>query len=126
MENMAAFARGAAARAAGLSVMVFDWDKAAKLMQDRRAKEASAGLAGDWDWTGGQILRDGLPVPSNDTRTYLASTWAIPQIKIDGKHEDCWRWEEESPGWNAYTYWPSSAKALLYQTVATDAPERNR
>lgn len=42
--------------------MVFDWDKAARLIQEKKPKWATAGLRGDWEYTGGTIYEDGKPV----------------------------------------------------------------
>ena len=33
--------------------MVFDWNKAAQIIKERGATNASAGLSGDWEYTGG-------------------------------------------------------------------------
>ena len=52
--------------------MVFDWQKAARIIKERKAKTASAGLQGDWEWTGGKILKDGEPINRDETYTYLA------------------------------------------------------
>lgn len=64
--------------------MVFDWHKAAKLIKQMKPNIASAGLAGDWEYTGGEIYKNGRPVPKNETYTYLSSNWATPEINIDG------------------------------------------
>lgn len=117
MDTSLAFARGEAAR--GNPVMVFDWEKATKLISASGALSASAGLRGDWEWTGGDILRDGLPIPRSDTYTYLASTWAIPELDLGDGPQPCWRYANESPGWDSSTYWPDEACALL--GVATPA-----
>lgn len=111
MDSMSAFIRGQASR--GEPRMVFDWNKAARLIVERKAQSASAGLSGDWEWTGGQILREGTPVPAEDTYVYLASTWAEPEIEIDGEVEDCYLMEDQTPGWDSSTYWPEEARALL-------------
>ena len=111
MDTMAAFAMGQANR--GRPLMVFDWDRAAQLIRERKAREASAGLSGDWEYTGGEILRDGKPIPAEETYVYLASTWATPELEIDGDRMDCFRMQADTPGWNSKTYWPDSALALL-------------
>lgn len=111
MDSFAAFAMGEANR--GKELMVFDWDKAARLIAKSKPQSVSAGLAGDWEWTGGSIYEDGKPVPSSETYTYLASTWATPEINIDGEVQDCFRMVSESPGWGSGTYWPESATAIL-------------
>jgi hypothetical protein len=111
MDSMSAFLMGEANR--GKTRMVFDWDRAAEILRLRGAQDASAGLAGDWGCTGGTILTDGKPVPRDDTYTYLASTWAEPQIDVDGEVIDCWRYEDAVPGWDENTYWPESAKQIF-------------
>lgn len=111
MDSMQAFAMGEANR--DKELMVFDWDKAAQLIKERGSKQASAGLAGDWEWTGGDIMQDGKPVLRDDSYTYLASTWATPELDIDGWRIDCFRMQSETPEWDAETTWPESALAIL-------------
>ena len=113
MDSMQAFARGEAARSAGNKMMVFDWLKAATLIKERQPKVASAGLKDDWEWTGGEIYKDSKPVSKDDTYTYLASTWAVPELSLDGDIIECWEFEDELPGWGEGTYWPSEALAIL-------------
>jgi hypothetical protein len=91
---------------------VFDWNRAAELIRDHKPACASAGLAGDWEYTGGAIWRDGAPVSADDTYTFLASTWATPELDLDGDVQDCWRWQDGSD-WNSGTYWPESALAIV-------------
>ena len=109
MDTLSAFAMGEVNR--GKERMVFDWDKAATLIKERGAKNASAGLSGDWGYTGGEIIEDGK-IPE-DSYTYLASTWATPELKIDGEIIDCYKMESETDGWGSETFWPKSAKAIL-------------
>ncbi|MEN6511175.1 MAG: hypothetical protein ABFD00_05010 [Chloroherpetonaceae bacterium] len=109
MDAMDAFAMGMLTR--GNELMVFDWDEAAKLIKESGVKEASAGLCEDWEWTAGEIFTNGKPNMSD--YTFLASTWAIPQIEIEGKRIDCYKMELEVPDWDAKTKWPESALKLL-------------
>jgi hypothetical protein len=95
----------------GKELKVFDWDKAARLLRQHNATNASAGLSGDWEWTGGEILRDGEPV--TDSYTYLASTWATPELDIDGVTFDCYTMQSKTANWDAGTKWPESALAIL-------------
>jgi hypothetical protein len=111
MDTMIAFAMGEANR--GKELKVFDWEKAARLIRERSPKSVWAGLAGDWGWTGGQIYSDGKPVPKEDTYTYLSSTWATPEIDIDGEVMDCFKMQSETPGWDSGTYWPKEALNIL-------------
>jgi len=111
MDTLSAFAMGSANR--NNQMKVFDWDKAAQLIKEHQPVCASAGLAGDWEYTGGDIFRNGAPVPQDHTCTYLASTWATPQLDMDGEVIDCFVMESEKPDWNANTYWPDSAVEIL-------------
>jgi hypothetical protein len=108
MDTLSAFAMGEASR--GRALKVFDWDRAAQLIKEHNAQSASAGLSGDWEWTGGLILRDGKPVDAEDTYTYLASTWATPELHLDGESYDCWLHTDK---WDSSTYWPESALKIL-------------
>jgi len=111
MDTLSAFANGEANR--GKELMVFDWDKAAELIKEFGAQNASAGLSGDWDYTGGDILVEG-EIPEHGG-TYLASTWAAPEIDIDGDIQECYKMQSQTPDWDASTFWPESAKAILFK-----------
>ena len=108
MNSYWAFAMGEANR--GCELMVFDWDKAAQLIKEHRPDYASAGLRSDWEWTGGVIYEDGEPA---DNYTYLASTWAIPELSLDGEIIECYKMQHEAPDWDAHTKWPESAMKIL-------------
>lgn len=113
MNTYDAYMRAQAARREGARHRVFDWDKAAQLIRDRKPKVAKAGLGSDWEYTGGEIYRDGTPVDCAHTYVYLASNWAIPELDMDGEIIGCWRYQDESPGWVADTYWPESSRKIL-------------
>lgn len=89
---------------------VFDWSKAAQLIAERKPKEAWAGLSGDWEWTGGTIYKNGEP--DKNSYTYLASTWATPELDMDGEIIDCYVMESQTK-WGAGTKWPASALKIL-------------
>jgi len=92
--------------------MVFDWDKAARIIKERKPLVATAGLKNDWEWTGGVIYEHGEIV--KDSYTYLASLWATPELSIDGEIIDCFVYEDEcSHDWDAETKWPPSALKIL-------------
>lgn len=110
MDTMAAFMRGLASR--DRELMVFDWEKAANIIAKRKPKAASAGLRGDWGHTGGVIF-DGAPVPRGRTYTFLASTWATPELDVDGEVIPCFRMKSEVPNWDSDTYWPEDALNIL-------------
>lgn len=111
MNTALAFIQGELHRDCDL--MVFDWDKAAQIIRERQAQEASAGLSGDWECTGGQILEGGKPIDKEDIYTYLASTWATPELEIDGEIIPCFKLQKDTPGWNSSTFWPESARMVL-------------
>lgn len=109
MNTLTAFIMGEANR--GKELMVFDWNKAAELILERKSKEASADLRGDWEWTGGTIYENGSPV--TDSYTYLSSTWAVPEIELDGDIVPCYKMQSEVPDWGSDTKWPQSALNIL-------------
>lgn len=109
MNTLNAFAMGEANR--GKELMVFDWVKAASIIKEKNIKNAEAGLSGDWNHTGGDILIDGK-IPE-DSYTYLASTWARPKLKIDNEFIDCFIMQSMKPEWNSQTFWPNEAKKIL-------------
>ena len=108
MNTLAAFAMGQLNR--GNELMVFDWDKAAQFIRESGAHTAYAGLCGDWEYTGDCIFKNGEPYNGDP---FLASTWATPQLEIDGEVFDCYRMQSETPGWGSATKWPESALAIL-------------
>lgn len=95
--------------------MVFDWDKAARIIKESKCKYASAGLVGDWGWTCGTIYDRGKPVIDSDN--YLASTCAIPSLSIDFFDLiPCYKMQSETPGWDSDTKWTESALKILENT----------
>ena len=109
MDTLQAFAMGEAHR--DCEPMVFDWDHAAELIRESGAAYAAAGLRSDWEWTGGTIFSDGEII--QDEYTFLASTWAVPELDLDGKICPCYRMQSETPRWDASTKWPESAIRIL-------------
>lgn len=92
--------------------MVFDWVKAAHMLNSFKPAIASAGLAYDYGDTCGPIWRNGRPIRGG--RAHLASNWAPPILVMDGAHvEECWGYEDELPGWNYATNWPDQAIAIV-------------
>lgn len=89
---------------------VFDWDKAAKIIKEEQPKLVYAGLAEDWEWTGGLIYKNGKPVKNE--YTYLASRWATPVLILDGEEIECYQ-PDGYHGWDADTKWPESALKIL-------------
>ena len=109
MDTLSAFAMGMAN--AGEESMVFDWDKAARMIKKHGATNASAGLCGDWEYTGGKIFTSGKP--DMDDYTYLASTWATPELMIDGVTTPCFKMQSKTDGWGSGTKWPPSSLKIL-------------
>ena len=114
MDTLKAFELGQASRYN--EKKVFDWDRAAELIKESGFKDASAGLQGDWEWTGGVIFIGGKPYL--DGYTYLSSTWATPEIEIDGMTQPCYKMQSEVPGWDSGTKWPDSALTILKGELA--------
>ena len=115
MDTMKAFIMGEANR--DKEQMVFDWIAAAWLIAEVQPEVASAGLRGDWEYTGGVIYRNGTPT-SERNHHYLASTWAVPELNYDGNIIPCYRMKSEVPGWGSKTFWPEEALAILAHAQA--------
>ncbi len=110
-EVFALAGKAEAARAAGARRRVFDWVKAAQRIKEAQPLEALAGLCEDWFWTGGVIWENGgIPTESHP---FLSSNWATPVLVMDEKQEECWVYQDESPGWDAKTYWPDEARRTV-------------
>ena len=114
MNTLDAFMMGEANR--GKETMVFDWDKAARLIAQRKPRIAMAGLRWDWEFTGGVIYEDGVLVTKD--YTFLASTWAVPELDMDGEIVECYKMEAETPRWHAHTKWPKSAVEIYREAIA--------
>lgn len=110
MNTMSAFAMGKANQ--DKIQMVFDWKKAAQIIKDRKPSVANASLSGDWEFPGGKIYEDGQPILQEDTYTFLASTWATPELEIDGEIIDCFIMADKTD-WDSSTYWPQEALDIL-------------
>lgn len=101
----------------GKEPMVFDWDKAAMLIRERKPEIAEAGLKDDWEWTGGVIYENGEPVL--DSYTFLSSTWAKPLLYIDDDVIECYVMKSETV-WGSDTKWPDSALNILRGGSSTE------
>ena len=118
MNTFMAWAMGQDARAKGNKMKVFDWDMLANRIKDYidEVDRIEAFLECDRGNTNGCIFSCGSPV--NDGWAYLASIWATPRFEITWKNGveegvDCWRYQEDTPGWDAKTVWPDSALDIL-------------
>lgn len=112
MDTARAFMRGELARKSGAKQMVFDWDKAAEIIKNRRPLKASAGLLHDYEWTAGEIYSHGMII--KDSYTYLSSNWATPMLILGDYEEEipCFKMEDETT-WDEKTKWPESAVTIL-------------
>ena len=116
MDSFYAFAMGEANR--GKEHMVFDWYKVVRMIIKEKPDVCCAGLRNDWEWTGGCIYNKGKIV--KDNYMWLSSTWAVPELNIDGKIVPCFKMESETPGWSHATCWPESAKRILNYNMQKD------
>jgi hypothetical protein len=76
--------------------MVFDWERAAKLMKAYDGENVRAGMKNAWtDFydNAGFILKNGEAV---NEAGIVASYNATPTIEIDGRLFPCFRWADES------------------------------
>lgn len=106
------------AKKQGKSMMAFDWDKAAEIIKDRFKEHndlvAEAGLQGDWNYTGGEIFRDGSP--TNEDYTYLSSNWATPTLILswdDSEQEEIECFTNESERFEAKSKWDEVSLKIL-------------
>ncbi len=95
----------------GKEMMVFDWDKAARIIKERNPELAEAGLEGDFGCTGDIIYDDGKIIESS--YTYLASTWARPILVLNEEIVIPCYVMQSTTDWDEHTMWPDSAKAIL-------------
>jgi hypothetical protein len=112
MDTLSAW--GMAQLSRGREMKVFDWDKAAKIIKERKPVIAEAGLESDYEWTLGPIYENGKRTPERGC-TYLISTWATPMLIVDGDEMSCYKMQSEHPEWNDETWWPKSAVEILAQ-----------
>ena len=115
MYSFAAMAMSRAAAQRGAKQMIFDWDKAARLIKERKPKEAHAGLQSDWEYTGDTIWSaKGGPLSRDECSAYLSSNWATPELDLDGDIIPCFITADNNPNnWDSGTVWPESALAIL-------------
>ena len=89
---------------------IFDWDKAARIIKERKPRVAWAGLRWDWEYTGGKIYANGNPVFDGDH--YLGSNWAVPELQIDDEIIECYVMASQT-NFGPETIWPQSALDIL-------------
>lgn len=72
---------------------VLDWEKAAEIVRGTR-EDVFAGLAEDWDSTGG-LIGSGGKQQRNDEDAYVVSVWATPVVAIGSECNEgieCWKY----------------------------------
>lgn len=104
-------AKAAAESRRGEKGKVFDWDKAAQMIKDRKPEIVEAGLQEDWSHTSGPIYMDGKPY--YDGYTYLFSMWATPILMIDDEEIECFTSGDDERGYDSSTKWPESSLSIL-------------
>ena len=48
---------------------------------------------------------------------FLASSWAVPELDMDGETVECYKMEAETPKWDAHTKWPKSAVEIYREQL---------
>lgn len=83
---------------------VFDWDKAALIIETYDPEWANAGLKEDMAATYGTIYENGKPMVDRDHEPFLASDWATPVLEMrigsDIVMVDCFKTKSEAPDWD--------------------------
>ena len=92
---------------------VFDWEKAARIICEKKPEYAEAGLKEDLEWTQGEIYKDGVPVMEGNGQMWLASTRATPILILPDEYIECWKMQSEVLNWGPRTIWPEEAMKIL-------------
>lgn len=101
-------------------IRVFDWEKAAKIILERKAEKAVAGIDTDWLGTRDAIYKDGKPVENRDSGAYLQSHWGFPTLSVNGDMIQCYR-EVKVESDELFDWWPDRALEVLNQGGDEDA-----
>lgn len=121
MNTAKAIIKSCIAQLRGADFMVFDWEKAARILHDRKPFAAFAGLKDDFECTGAMIYKQGHPIllgaDGEKPYTFLGSCWAKPMlVLLDEKGQpeemECFTTDKNSP-YCCHTYWPREAVRLL-------------
>lgn len=99
---------------------VFDWDKAARIIRDRKPLSADAGLERDWLNVAVEIYRSGKIIEYDEKTMFMgyrASMWDVPLLRLyfSDKHTEnyvCYVTESQTE-WDADTWWPQSARDIM-------------
>lgn len=99
---------------------VFDWDKAARIIRDRKPLSAVAGLERDWPNVAVEIYREGKIEEYDDDTMFMgyrASMWDVPLLRLyfSDKHTEdyvCYVTESQTE-WDVETWWPQSARDIM-------------
>lgn len=94
------YAAGERAREEGATPRRFDWDKAKKIVEEKKLQNADYGFEENWFWTAEPLVENGIMVTQEEEEPPLGSRWATPVIKWeDGEvlcTVECWKWVEPS------------------------------
>lgn len=83
-------------------MMIFDWQKAAKIINERKPSYASAKIDGD-DETETSIFANGKAIIFNGRPGFVCSHWGEPTLCIDGEEIPCYTYEaDEEEVWPLY------------------------
>lgn len=111
------------AAAGRVYLRTFDWDKAAAIIADGRATEATAGLQDDWEGNHVLILEDGKPVSTGGDWVRLGSDRDTPVLSVMGQPPvPCWRRVGDT---GEQADWPESALAILRGVARTHRSGRD-
>lgn len=109
----------------GTGNRTFDWDLAAEIIKKAFAEDAGisveAGLQTDWSFTAGTIFENGKP--TNESYTYLGSSWACPSLIIsfsDGKEQEiqCFKSDGADNRFNEKSKWDETSLETLGLSLA--------
>lgn len=83
-------------------MMIFDWRKAAKIINERKPSYASAKIDGD-DETETNIFANGRAIIYYGRPSFACSHWGEPTLCIDGEEIPCYTYEaDEEEVWPLY------------------------
>lgn len=86
-------------------MMIFDWRKAAKIINEQKPSYASAKIAGD-DETETSIFANGKAIIYYGRPSFACSHWGEPALCIDGEEIPCYTYEagetDEEEVWPLY------------------------
>jgi hypothetical protein len=93
---------------------IFDWDKAARLIKEKKPKmPVLAGIKEDWHYTFGAIYDNGEII--NDSSPWTYSNLYTPQMVINREFIECWIYAKEELIFSKdeLNHWTESAINIL-------------